>query len=227
VRCHGGPTAAASPALDLGVQFWTTRGFALVDVDYGGSTGHGRAYRERLDGAWGVVDVDDCVAAARALARAGAVDPARLAIRGSSAGGFTALCALAFRDAFQAGAVYYGVSDLEALARDTHKFESHYLERLVGPYPEARDTYRARSPVLHAEGIGSPVMFFQGLQDPVVPPDQTERMVAALRQRGVPVEYLAFPDEAHGFRQAETLRRCLEAELAFYGRVFGFDPPGA
>jgi dipeptidyl aminopeptidase/acylaminoacyl peptidase len=227
VRCHGGPTAAAVPALDLGVQFWTTRGLAVLDVNYGGSTGYGRAYRERLAGAWGVVDVADCITAARHLAGRGEADPGRLAIRGSSAGGFTVLCALAFHDAFQAGAVYYGVSDLAALARETHKFEARYLDRLVGPYPEAAETYHARSPVHHAAGIRVPVVFFQGLEDPVVPPDQTERMVAALRARGVPVEYLAFPEEAHGFRQAQTLRQCLEAELAFYGRVFGFTPAGA
>ncbi len=226
VRCHGGPTAAATPSLDPVVQFWTTRGFAFADVNYGGSTGYGRRYRQRLDGRWGVVDVDDCVAAARHLAAAGEIDPARMAVRGSSAGGFTVLAALAFRSVFRAGSVYYGVSDLETLVRDTHKFESHYLDRLVGPYPAAADTYRARSPLHHAERITAPVIFFQGLEDRVVPSDQTERMVSALRRRGVPVEYHAFPGEQHGFRQAETIRRCLEAELAFYRRAFGISPAG-
>jgi len=224
VRCHGGPTAAAAPVLDPVVQFWTTRGFALVDVNYGGSTGYGRRYRERLDGCWGLVDVEDCIAAARHLAERGDVDARRMAIRGSSAGGFTALSALAFHDVFQAGAVYYGISDLESLVHDTHKFESHYLHRLVGPHPAASDTYRVRSPLLHADRISAPVIFFQGLEDRVVPPDQTERMAAALRARGIPVEYLAFPGEQHGFRQAETVRRCLEAELAFYSRVFRLLP---
>jgi dipeptidyl aminopeptidase/acylaminoacyl peptidase len=227
VRCHGGPTAAATPSFDPVVQYWTTRGFAFADVNYGGSTGYGRRYRERLDGGWGEVDVDDCVAAARHLAARGDVDPERLAVRGSSAGGFTVLAALAFRDVFRAGAAYYGVSDLETLVRDTHKFESHYLDRLVGPYPAAAETYRARSPLHHAERITAPVIFFQGLEDRVVPPDQTERMVSALRQRGVPVEYHAFPGEQHGFRQSETIRRCLEAELAFYLRAFGLGSTSA
>lgn len=225
VRCHGGPTAAATPTFDPAVQFWTTRGFAFADVNYGGSTGYGRRYRERLEGRWGLVDVDDCVAAAQHLADRGEVDPERMAIRGSSAGGFTVLAALAFREVFRTGAVYYGVSDLETLVRDTHKFESHYLDRLVGPYPAAADAYRERSPLHHADGITVPVIFFQGLEDRVVPPDQTERMVSALRRRGVPVEYHAFPGEQHGFRQADTIRRCLEAELDFYRRVFGLAAP--
>jgi dipeptidyl aminopeptidase/acylaminoacyl peptidase len=226
VRCHGGPTAAATPAYDPLVQFWTTRGLAFLDVNYAGSTGYGRAHRRRLEGRWGVADVDDCVAAARHLAALGQVDAARLAIRGSSAGGFTALCALAFRDVFRAGAVYYGVSDLESLARDTHKFESRYLDRLIGPYPETAETYRARSPLRHAHRITAPVLFFQGLEDRVVPPDQTERMVAALKASGTPVTYLAFPNEAHGFRQAQSIAAALEAELGFYGEVFGFTPGG-
>jgi dipeptidyl aminopeptidase/acylaminoacyl peptidase len=224
VRCHGGPTAAATPALDPTVQFWTTRGFAFADVNYAGSTGYGRAYRERLAGGWGVADVQDCVAAAEFLAARGQADPARTAVRGSSAGGFTALCALASHRTFRAGAVYYGVSDLESLARETHKLEAHYLDRLVGPYPEARDLYRARSPLYHAERITVPVAFFQGLEDRVVPPEQTERMAEALRARGVEVVCQIFPGEGHGFRRAETLARALEAELALYTRAFGLIP---
>jgi dipeptidyl aminopeptidase/acylaminoacyl peptidase len=211
-------------ALDLRIQFWTSRGFAVANVNYGGSTGYGRAYRERLEGQWGVVDVDDCTACAQALVARGAADSAQLAIAGGSAGGYTVLCALAFRDVFRAGASHYGVSDLETLARDTHKFESRYLDRLVGPYPAARELYRERSPIHAADRIRRPVIFFQGLEDPVVLPNQAETMVDALRQRRVPVAYLAFPGEQHGFRRAETIVRVLEAELAFYGRVFGFTP---
>jgi dipeptidyl aminopeptidase/acylaminoacyl peptidase len=227
VKSHGGPTAAASSALDPAVQFWTSRGFALLDVDYRGSTGYGRAYRQRLDGQWGVVDVADCCAAAAHAAAAGWVDRARLAIRGSSAGGYTTLCALTLRDVFHAGAVYYGISDLEALANETHKFESRYTDRLVAPWPSGRTLYRERSPIHAAERLSCPVIFFQGLDDRVVPPDQAEAMVAVLREKGLPVAYVSFPGEGHGFRQAETIRRALEAELAFYGRVFGFTPAGA
>jgi dipeptidyl aminopeptidase/acylaminoacyl peptidase len=225
VRSHGGPTSAAVPALNLDIQFWTSRGIAVVDVDYGGSSGYGRAYRELLDGQWGVVDVEDCVAAARHLADAGEVDGGRLVIRGSSAGGFTTLCALTFHPGrFAAGASYYGVADLEALAADTHKFESRYLDRLVGPYPEARELYRQRSPVHAADRIRSPVALFQGLEDAVVPPSQAEALVAALRANRVPFAYVTFEGEQHGFRRAETLQRAVEAELWFYGRVLGFDP---
>ena len=218
VVTHGGPTAAASSALNLKVQYWASRGFAVLDVNYRGSTGFGRAYRRRLDGGWGVIDVEDCVHGVRHLIARGAVDGTRVAIRGSSAGGYTALCALVFHRVFRAGAVYYGISDLEALARDTHKFESRYLERLIGPGPAARE----RSPIHHAERITCPVIFFQGLEDPVVPPDQTERLVQALRARRIPVAYLPFPGEQHGFRMASNVKRALEAELRFYGRVFGF-----
>jgi dipeptidyl aminopeptidase/acylaminoacyl peptidase len=225
VVCHGGPTAAASSALNLTVQFWTSRGFAVLDVNYRGSSGYGRAYRQALDGAWGVADVEDCAAGARHLVSAGLADPTRLAIRGSSAGGYTTLAALAFADLFRAGASYYGVSDLEALARDTHKFESRYLETLIGPYPERADLYRARSPLYHAERLRCPVIFFQGLEDRVVPPDQAERMVAALTAKGLSAPYLAFPGEQHGFRRAETVARALEAELAFYRRVFALPDP--
>jgi len=208
------------------VQFWTSRGFAVADVDYGGSTGYGRAYWERLHLRWGIVDVRDCALAAAHLAAAGKADPARLAIRGGSAGGYTTLAALAFRSEFAAGASHFGVADLELLARDTHKFESRYLDWLVGPYPEERATYRERSPIHHAEGIDRPVILFQGLEDRVVPPQQAEIMAAALRRRGVPVAHLTFPGEGHGFRQAENIARTLEAELSFYGQVFGFSPAG-
>ena len=224
VKSHGGPTAWASSTLKLGLQYWTSRGFAVVDVNYGGSAGFGRDYRERLKGQWGIVDVDDCVNAARYLVERRLADPARLAISGGSAGGYTTLCALAFRDVFKAGASYYGVSDLEALARDTHKFESHYLDGLIGPYPARRDLYLERSPIHAAERLSCPTIFFQGLEDVVVPPSQTEQMVAALRAKGVPVAYLPFAGEQHGFRRAENIKRSLEAELYFYSRIFGFTP---
>jgi dipeptidyl aminopeptidase/acylaminoacyl peptidase len=224
VVSHGGPTAAASGALNLGYQFWTSRGFAIVDVDYGGSTGHGRAYRERLRGTWGITDVDDCVNAAQHLAGQGLVDGRRMAIRGGSAGGYTTLAALTFRDVFAAGASYYGVADLEGLARETHKFESRYLDGLIGPYPAARDVYLARSPVHHTDRLATPMIIFQGLEDKVVPPSQAEAMVAALERKRVPYAYVPFEHEQHGFRRAENIKRSLDAELYFYGRIFGFAP---
>jgi len=224
VFTHGGPTGSTSSALSLSIQFWTSRGFAVLDVNYGGSTGYGRAYRNLLRDRWGIVDVDDCTHGARFLVERGLVDGERLAIRGGSAGGYTTLSALAFRDTFRAGASHYGVSDLEALACDTHKFESHYLDRLIGPYPECRDTYMERSPIHHLEGLDRPVIFFQGMEDQVVPPAQAETMVEALRRKGVPVAYLAFEGEQHGFRQAHNIKRALDAELYFYGRIFGFTP---
>ncbi|MCP5150096.1 MAG: S9 family peptidase [Chromatiales bacterium] len=223
VMGHGGPTGCASAALDPRVQFWTSRGIAVLDVNYRGSSGFGRPYRRALDGRWGVADVEDCVHGARHLAALGRVDGERLVIRGGSAGGYTTLAALTFHDAFAAGASYYGISDLEALARDTHKFESRYLDRLVGPWPECADVYRERSPIHHVERLSCPVIFFQGLEDRVVPPDQAERMVEALREKGITVEYHAFEGEQHGFRKAETVRTALEAELAFYARVLGFE----
>lgn len=223
VRCHGGPTSAASSALNLGIQYWTSRGIAVLDVNYGGSTGYGRAYRKRLEGQWGVVDVDDCVNGARYLVERDDVDGGRLAIAGGSAGGYTTLCALTFREVFGAGASHFGVSDLEALAKETHKFESRYLDRLIGPYPERADIYRERSPINFTSRQSCPAIFFQGLEDKVVPPDQAERMVEALRAKGVPVAYLAFEGEQHGFRRAENIRRALEAELYFYSRIFGFE----
>jgi dipeptidyl aminopeptidase/acylaminoacyl peptidase len=228
VISHGGPTSAASATFSPRVQFWTSRGFAVADVNYGGSSGFGRAYRQRLDGAWGVVDVDDCVAAARWLAASGRADPGRLIIRGGSAGGFTTLAALAFRPGvFGAGTSYFGVSDIEALARDTHKFESRYMDGLVGPYPDARETYRARSPRYAADRISCPLILFQGLEDKVMPPNQSAVMADAVRAKGLPVAYLTFDGEGHGFRRAETIVRCLEAELYFYGMVFGFSPADA
>jgi dipeptidyl aminopeptidase/acylaminoacyl peptidase len=222
---HGGPTTATSAMLDLRVQFWTSRGFAVADVNYGGSSGFGRASRQRLNGQWGIVDVDDMVAAAQFMVAAGKADPNRLAIRGGSAGGYTTLAALTFRPGvFQAGASYYGVSDIEVLARDTHKFESRYLDTLIGPYPAARDVYRARSPIHFVDRLSCSLILFQGLEDKVVPPNQSEMMAAAVRAKGLPVAYLAFEGEQHGFRKASTIVRCLEAELLFYGRVFGFTP---
>ena len=222
VISHGGPTSATSTTLSLELQYWACRGFAVLDVNYGGSTGYGTAYRRRLDGQWGIVDVDDCVNGARYLVERGEVDANRLAIRGASAGGYTTLCALTFRDVFRAGASYYGVSDLEALARETHKFESRYLDRLVGPYPERRDIYIERSPIHHSDRLSCPVILFQGLEDTVVPANQAELMAAALRDR-LPVAYMPFEGEQHGFRRAETIKRALDAELYFYSRVFGFD----
>jgi dipeptidyl aminopeptidase/acylaminoacyl peptidase len=224
VLSHGGPTSATSSALNLAIQFWTSRGIAVLDVNYGGSTGYGRAYRERLNGNWGIVDVDDCVNGARYLVARGDVDPRRLVIKGGSAGGYTTLAALTFRDVFKAGASYYGISDLEALARDTHKFESRYLDKLIGPYPARRDLYIERSPIHFVDRLSCPLIFLQGLEDKIVPPNQTETMVQALRDKGLPVAYLPFPGEQHGFRRAENIKRALEAELYFYGRVFGFQP---
>lgn len=223
VKSHGGPTSATSAALRLGIQYWTSRGIAVVDVNYGGSTGYGRAYRERLAGAWGLVDVEDCIAAARSLAAQGRVDGARLAISGGSAGGYTTLCALTFHDTFAAGASHYGIGDLEALVRDTHKFESHYMEKLIGPYPEEVELYRARSPIHHTDQLSCPVIFFQGLEDRVVPPNQAEAMVAALAKRGIAHAYVPFEGEQHGFRRAENICTALDGELYFYSRVFGFE----
>jgi dipeptidyl aminopeptidase/acylaminoacyl peptidase len=226
VVIHGGPTGKAVPVLNVGVQYWTSRGFAVVDVDYGGSSGYGRPYRELLRGAWGVVDVADCLAAARALADRGRVDPQRLCIRGGSAGGYTTLAALARDDTpFAAGADHYGVADLEALARDTHKFESRYLDGLLGPYPAARAVYVDRSPISHVERFTRPLIVLQGAEDAVVPPAQSEAIVAALRHKGVPVSYLLFDGEQHGFRRAENVRRALDAELSFYAQVLGFPLP--
>jgi dipeptidyl aminopeptidase/acylaminoacyl peptidase len=224
VMLHGGPTSAARHRLDLTRQFWTSRGFAVVDVNYGGSTGYGRPYRSLLREAWGVVDVEDAVAAAEHLAAEGLADPDRLAIRGGSAGGYTTLAALCFHDTFAAGASHYGIADLTALAADTHKFERRYLDGLVGPWPEARDRYEARSPIHHTASFDRPLIVLQGSEDEVVPPDQAERIVEALAAKGVPHAYVLFEGEQHGFRRAESIIAALEAELWFYGRVFGFTP---
>lgn len=221
VQSHGGPTGMTTSVLQPGLQFWTSRGFAVVDVNYGGSTGYGREYRERLRGQWGVVDLADCVNAARHLAASGRVDGRRMAIHGGSAGGYTTLCALVFTDTFAAGASYYGVADLAALARDTHKFESRYLDKLVGPYPQAEATYRARSPVHAFDRLQRPLIVFQGLDDKVVPPAQAEMLVEALKRKNLPHAYVAFPGEGHGFRKAENIKRALESELSFYSQIFG------
>jgi dipeptidyl aminopeptidase/acylaminoacyl peptidase len=223
---HGGPTASATPTLRVGHQYWTSRGFAVIDVNYAGSTGYGRAYRDALDGEWGVADVEDCIAAARWLADQGRVDPARLCIRGGSAGGYTTLTALARADTpFAAGADYCGLADLEVIARETHKFESRYLDSLIAPYPEGRDVYRDRSPIHHVDAFTRPLIVVQGLEDEVVPPNQSEMIVDALRAKGVPVAYLPFEGEQHGLRRAENIRRALDAELSFYAQVFGFELP--
>ena len=222
VKCHGGPTSAASSTLNLGIQYWTSRGIAVLDVNYGGSSGFGRAYRDRLHLNWGVVDVDDCINGSKFLAEQGRVDANRMVISGGSAGGYTTLAALVFHNVFSGGASYYGVSDIAALARDTHKFESHYLDWLIGPYPQDEALYRERSPLFHAERLSRPVIFFQGDEDPVVPPNQTEAMVEALRRRGTPVGYFLFSGEQHGFRKAANIQRALDAELYFYAvQVFG------
>ena len=223
VMSHGGPTSSTSSSLKYSIQYWTSRGIAVLDVNYGGSSGYGRAYRQRLNGNWGIVDVDDCVNGARELVQRGEVDGHRLAIRGGSAGGYTTLCALTFRETFKAGASHYGISDLEALAKDTHKFESRYLDRLIGPYPERRDLYIERSPIHFTDQLSCPMIVFQGLDDKVVPPNQAEKMVEAVRAKKLPVAYLTFEGEQHGFRKAENIKRVLEAELFFYSKVFSFE----
>jgi dipeptidyl aminopeptidase/acylaminoacyl peptidase len=224
VISHGGPTGQVFSAFNPLIAYWTSRGFAVLDVNYGGSSGYGRAYRERLNGQWGIVDRDDCVNGARYLADRGLVDWNKLAISGGSAGGYTTLCALTFRDTFQAGASHFGISDMEAIARETHKFESHYTDRLVGPYPASRDVYYQRSPIHYTDQLSCPVIFFQGLEDPVVPPNQSQLMADALRAKGLAVAYVAFEGEGHGFRKAENIKREIEGELYFYGRIFGFKP---
>jgi dipeptidyl aminopeptidase/acylaminoacyl peptidase len=223
VKSHGGPTSAATTTLALGIQYWTSRGIGVLDVNYGGSTGYGRDYRKRLNDRWGIVDVDDCANGARYLVERGLADGNRLMITGGSAGGYTTLCALTFRDRFKAGASHYGVSDCEALAKETHKFESRYLDRLIGPYPERADLYRERSPVHYVDRLSCPVIFFQGLEDKIVLPNQAEMMVDALRAKGLPVAYVPFEGEQHGFRRAENIKRALDGEIYFYSRIFGFD----
>jgi dipeptidyl aminopeptidase/acylaminoacyl peptidase len=224
VKVHGGPTAHATDELNFAVQYYTSRGIAVVDVNYGGSTGYGRAYRDRLLGEWGVVDVEDSIAAARHLADQGDVDPERMLITGGSAGGYTTLLALATRDDFAAGISAYGIADLELLFSDTHKFELHYDHSLIGPYPESKEVWRERSPINHVDGISVPLLLHQGLDDKMVPPTQAETIVAALKRRGIPYAYLAYEGEGHGFRRADSQRRMYEANLAFMGYVFGFEP---
>jgi dipeptidyl aminopeptidase/acylaminoacyl peptidase len=223
VKCHGGPTAATTTTLRLETQYWTSRGIAVLDVNYGGSTGYGREYRQRLNDEWGVVDVDDCVNGAKYLIERGEVDGARCVITGGSAGGYTTLNALTFRDTFRAGASHFGVSDLTVFVGDTHKFESRYLDRLIGPYPERADLYYERSSINFTDRLSCPVIFFQGLEDKIVPPNQAELMVEALRRKRLPVAYVAFEGEQHGFRKAENIKRALDGELYFYSRVFGFE----
>lgn len=225
VLSHGGPTGSTSTALSAGIQYWTSRGFAVLDVDYGGSSGYGRPYRARLNDAWGIVDVDDCVNGAKALIARGLVDPDRVMIRGWSASGYTTLAALTFRQFFKAGASHFGVSDLETMAKDTHKFESRYLDGLVGPYPEAREIYIERSPIHAVDRMSCPLILFQGLEDKVVPPDQAELMYDAVKAKGLPVAYVPFEGEQHGFRQAKNIARAFDAELYFLSRVFNFPLP--
>ncbi|MFC1802878.1 S9 family peptidase [Thermoproteota archaeon] len=224
VKVHGGPTSATTTTLNWGTQYWTSRGFGLVDVNYGGSTGYGRDYMHRLCGNWGIVDVDDCINAVKYLISQKLGDPERVAIRGGSAGGYTTLSALAFRDFFKAGASYYGLSDLEIFVGDTHKYESRYLFSLVGPYPERKDLYKKRSAINYLDQISVPMIIFQGLEDKVVPPNQAELMVEALKSNGLPVAYILFEGEQHGFRMAKNIKRSLEAELYFYSKIFGFTP---
>lgn len=225
VILHGGPTGSTQAALSLSTQFWTSRGFAVLDLNYRGSTGYGRFYRQKLNGRWGIADVDDTVYGARYLVQQGLADPNRLAIRGGSAGGYTTLAAIAFRDTFKAAASHYGIGDLETLARDTHKFESRYLDSLIGPYPADVDVYRERSPIHHIDQLSCPVIFFQGLEDKVVPPNQAEAMVNALKEKQIPCAYVPFEGEQHGFRKAENIKRALDLELYFYARIFGFTTP--
>ena len=224
VTSHGGPTAGAFSGYQTGFQLFTSRGYAVLDVDYGGSTGYGREYRKRLEGQWGIVDVDDCVAGARYLAEQGLVDGQRQAIRGGSASGFTTLAALAFTKQFDAGCTYFGIGDLRAFVKDTHKFESRYLESLVGPWPETKQRYLDRSPALHADQITASVLVQQGEEDKVVPKEEAERIVDALFERRVPHVYLLYPGEDHGFRSKEAITRSFGAELSFYAQVFGFEP---
>ena len=223
VVSHGGPTGSAATSFNLSYQFWTSRGIAVVDVNYGGSTGYGTEYRRRLNGQWGIVDIDDCINAALHLVREDEVDVDRLMVRGGSAGGYTTLASLTFRDVFKVGASYYGVSDLEGLATETHKFESRYLDSMIGPYPERRDLYLERSPIHHTDRLSCPIILLQGLEDRVVLPNQAEMMVDALRNKGLPVAYIPFEGEQHGFRRSENIKRALEAELYFYSRILGFD----
>ncbi|GAA5315661.1 MAG: S9 family peptidase [Candidatus Pelagadaptatus aseana] len=224
VLCHGGPTGATETGLNIKIQYWTSRGFAVADVNYRGSTGYGRLYREQLNGNWGVSDVEDVCAVVKYLADNHQINPDQVTIKGSSAGGYTVLAALTFTDTFKAGASLYGIGNLETLALDTHKFEARYLDSLVGPYPEQQALYQQRSPIHNPEGLNCPVIFFQGLEDKVVPPNQAEAMVQVLKDKQVPVAYITFATEGHGFRQADSIQRSIEGELSFYAQIFGFEP---
>ena len=224
VISHGGPTGSTDTALDMDIQFWTSRGYAVLDVNYRGSTGYGRPYRDALQDTWGIYDVDDCVAGAEHLVGEGLADPDRMIIKGGSASGFTTLAALTFRDTFAIGSSHYGISDLEAMALDTHKFESRYLDGLIGPYPEAKDVYIARSPIHHVDGLSCPLILFQGTEDKVVPPNQAEMMYDAVKAKGIPVALILYEGEQHGFRKAENIRNVLESELTFFSKVFGLTP---
>jgi dipeptidyl aminopeptidase/acylaminoacyl peptidase len=224
IVCHGGPTGSTSTMLSLSIQYWTSRGIGVLDVNYGGSTGYGREYRERLNLKWGIVDIDDCVNGAKYLIEQGRADGNRLAIRGGSAGGYTTLAALTFREVFRAGASYFGVSDLEALAKETHKFESRYLDNMVGAYPAEKQVYFDRSPINFTDNLNCPLILFQGLEDKVVPPNQAEMMYEAIKKKGIPVAYVPFEGEQHGFRQAKNIKRALDGEFYFYSKVFGFEP---
>jgi dipeptidyl aminopeptidase/acylaminoacyl peptidase len=223
VHSHGGPTGSTSTVMNLGTQYWTSRGFAVVDVNYGGSTGYGREYRQRLNGNWGVVDVNDCANAARYLAKQGLADENRLIIRGGSAGGYTTLAALTFTNVFKAGASHFGIGDLEVFTGDTHKFESRYTFSLVGAFPEKRELYKQRSPMNSLDNLSCPLILFQGLEDKIVPPNQSEMMFEAVKRKGLPVAYVAFEGEQHGFRQAKNIKRSLDGELYFYSRIWKFD----
>jgi dipeptidyl aminopeptidase/acylaminoacyl peptidase len=224
VQVHGGPTGHARPGISVDYAYFTSRGIGVVDVNYGGSTGYGRAYRDRLRGQWGIVDVDDAVAVARGLAEAGEADPNRIAIRGGSAGGWTVLCAVTKTDAFTCGVSLFGVADAALLAEDTHDFESRYFDGLIGPLPDAKALYDERSPLSHVDKLSCPVLLLQGLDDPIVPPGQAEQFKAAMVRKQIPHAYLAFEGESHGFRKAETLITCAEATLSFLGQVMGFEP---
>lgn len=225
---HGGPTSSRTPSFDLSKQFWTSRGFGIVDVNYGGSTGYGRAYRMRLNGMWGITDTADCINAAKYLVAERLADGSRLLITGGSAGGYTTLCALTQHDDFAAGASYFGISDLEPFAKPggTHKFESQYEHTMIGPYPEAAELYRQRSPIHFVDRISAPMLILQGAEDEVVPPAQAELMVDALEAKHLPYAYLLFEGEQHGFRKAETIVASCEAELSFYAQILGFEPAG-